>query len=146
MFFSTLRAKVVFFFDIRKNYANFVKNTWQKRQAYLIAPSFCIPLVYLWYRKSDLQIRRPEGVRRNALRVLRPNYPHSEEIAQYIEQKTRRSIGHLWAFGGKNWRAVLSHTTWLPSDVHGWLFAKSLFSLFTFLFPEGILPPCRTLH
>ncbi len=47
-----------------------------------------------------LQVRRPEGVRRNALRVLRPNYPHSEEIAQYIEQKTRRSMGHLWAFGG----------------------------------------------
>ena len=83
-----------------KKYANFVKNTWQKRQAYLIAPAFCIPLVYLWYRKSVLQIRRPEGVRRNALRVLRPNYPHSEEIAQYIEQKTRRSVGDLWAFGG----------------------------------------------
>ena len=47
-----------------------------------------------------LQVRRPEGVRRNALRVLRPNYPHSEEIAQYIEQKTRRFIGHLLAFGG----------------------------------------------
>ena len=57
--------------------------------------AFCIPLVYLWYRKSVLQIRRSEGVRRNALRVLRPNYPHSEEIAQYIEQKTRRSVGHL---------------------------------------------------
>ena len=26
-----------------------------------------------------------EGVRRNALRVLRPKSPHSEEIAQYIE-------------------------------------------------------------
>ena len=100
MFFSTLRAKVVFFFDIRKKYANFVKNTWQKREAYLITSAFCIPLVYLWYRKSDLQVSRPEGVRRNTLRVLRPNYPHSEEIAQYIEQKTRRSIGHLWAFGG----------------------------------------------
>ena len=63
-------------------------------------------LTYLLYilihrnRKSDLLIRRPEGVRRNALRVLRPNYPHSEEIAQYIEQKTRRFIGLLWAFGG----------------------------------------------
>jgi hypothetical protein len=26
-----------------KKYANFVKNTWQKREAYLIAPAFCIP-------------------------------------------------------------------------------------------------------
>ena len=100
MFFSTLRAKVVFFFEMCKKYANFVKNTWQKREAYLIAPAFCIPLVYLWYRKSDLQVSRPEGVRRNALRVLRPNYPHSEEIAQYIEQKTRRSVGDPWAFCG----------------------------------------------
>ena len=32
-----------------------------------------------------LQVSRPEGVRRNALRVLRPKSLHSEEIAQYIE-------------------------------------------------------------
>ena len=52
-------AKVLFFFDMCKKYANFVKNTWQKREAYLIAPAFCIPLVCLWYRKSDLQVSGP---------------------------------------------------------------------------------------
>ena len=31
-----------------------------------------------------------EGVRRNALRVLRPKSPHSEEIAQYIEWRDLR--------------------------------------------------------
>ena len=31
-----------------------------------------------------------------ALRVLLPNYPHSEELEQYIEQITRTSIGYLW--------------------------------------------------
>ena len=45
-------------------------------------PAFCIPLVYLWYRINYLRIRRPEGVRRNALRVQRPKSPHFEESAQ----------------------------------------------------------------
>ena len=31
-----------------------------------------------------------EGVRRNALRVLRPKSPHSEGIAQYIEWRDLR--------------------------------------------------------
>ena len=46
------------------------------------APVFCLPLVYLWYRINYLRIRRPEGVRRNALRVQRPKSPHFEESAQ----------------------------------------------------------------
>ena len=45
-------------------------------------PAFCISLVYLWYRINYLRIRRPEGVRRNALRVQRPKSPHFEESAQ----------------------------------------------------------------
>ena len=46
------------------------------------SPAFCIPLVYLWYRINYLRVRRPEGVRRNALRVQRPKSPHFEESAQ----------------------------------------------------------------
>ena len=48
---------------------------------------------------SYLRVRRPEGVRRNALRVLRPSYPHSEKVAQYIEQNkhiSRTSVGFRW--------------------------------------------------
>ena len=37
-----------------------------------------------------------EGVRRNALRVLRPKSPHSEEIAQYIEWRTPRGCAAVW--------------------------------------------------
>ena len=48
----------------------------------MVLKNFCVGLGI-----GVLQIRRPEGVRRNALRVLCPNYPHSEEVAQYIEQK-----------------------------------------------------------
>ena len=46
------------------------------------SPAFCIPLVYLWSRINYLRVRRPEGVRRNALRVQRPKSPHFEESAQ----------------------------------------------------------------
>ena len=46
-----------------------------------------------------LQVRRPEGVRRNALRAQRPKSPHFEESAQ-AQNKTRRSVGDLWAFCG----------------------------------------------
>ena len=37
-----------------------------------------------------------EGVRRNALRVLRPKSPHSEEIAQYIEWRTPCGCAAVW--------------------------------------------------
>ena len=50
--------------------------------------------------ENYLQVSGPEGVRRNALRVLLPNYPHSEEVEQYIEQITRTSVGFLWPFCG----------------------------------------------
>ena len=48
-------------------------------------------------------------MRRNALRVLLPNYPHSEEVEQYIEQITRRSVGLLWAFGGFQFSVFTFH-------------------------------------
>ena len=37
-----------------------------------------------------------EGVRRNALRVLRPKSSHSEEIAQYIEWRDPRGHAAVW--------------------------------------------------
>ncbi len=35
--------------------------------------------------KEEPRMNQGEGVRRNALRVLRPKSPHSEDIVQYIE-------------------------------------------------------------
>ena len=50
---------------------------------------FCIsPLSLFLPLPFPYQLR--EGVRRNALRVLRPKSPHSEEIAQYIEWRDLR--------------------------------------------------------
>ena len=40
-----------------------------------------------------------EGVRRNALRVLRPKSPHSEEIAQYIEWRDPCGHAAVWLQG-----------------------------------------------
>ena len=40
-----------------------------------------------------------EGVRRNALRVLRPKSPHSEEIAQYIEWRDPCGHAAVWLKG-----------------------------------------------
>ena len=40
-----------------------------------------------------------EGVRRNALRVLRPKRPHSEEIAQYIEWRDPCGHAAVWLQG-----------------------------------------------
>ena len=37
-----------------------------------------------------------EGVRRNALRVLRPKSPHSEESAQHIEWRDPRGHATVW--------------------------------------------------
>ena len=36
------------------------------------------------------------------------------KIPYKLGDHCRTSVGLLWAFGGKNWRAVLSHTTRLP--------------------------------
>ena len=49
--------------------------------------------------RKELRIRRPEGVRRNALRAQRPKSPHFEESAQ-AQNKTRTSVGHLWDIDG----------------------------------------------
>ena len=45
------------------------------------------PLLYLasFYRENTDRRPRDEEVPRMALRVLRPNYPHGKEKAQYIE-------------------------------------------------------------
>ena len=40
-----------------------------------------------------------EGVRRNALRVLCPKSPHSEESAQHIEWRTPRGYAAVWLQG-----------------------------------------------
>ena len=40
-----------------------------------------------------------EGVRRNALQVLRPKSPHSEEIAQYIEWRDPCGHAAVWLQG-----------------------------------------------
>ena len=40
-----------------------------------------------------------EGVRRNALRVLHPKSPHSEEMVQYIEWRTPCGYAAVWLQG-----------------------------------------------
>ena len=57
---------------------------------------FVIP-VYSFF-KGPLT-RGGEGVRRNALRVLRPKSPHSEEIAQYIEWRDPCGHAAVWLKG-----------------------------------------------
>ena len=39
-----------------------------------------------------------EGVRRNALRVLHPKSPHSEEMMQYIEWRTPCGYAAVWLY------------------------------------------------
>ena len=46
-----------------------------------------------------LRFRAREGVRRNALRVLCPKSPHSEEAAQHIEWRDPRGHAAVWLQG-----------------------------------------------
>ena len=57
-----------------------------KKSCFLRLPSLS-PLLYLasFYRENSDRRPRDEEVPRMALRVLRPNYPHSKGKAQYIE-------------------------------------------------------------
>ena len=46
-----------------------------------------------------LRFSAREGVRRNALRVLCPKSPHSEEAAQHIEWRDPRGHAAVWLQG-----------------------------------------------
>ena len=44
-----------------------------------------LPISFAQKTYDEPKTNQGEGVRRNALRVLRPKSPHSEDIVQYIE-------------------------------------------------------------
>ena len=82
--------------------------TFHKKVLFLRFSPF-VPPLYLPYKRPTMNqgttyllptLKKccllSEGVRRNALRVLRPKSPHSEEIAQYIEWRTPRAYAAVW--------------------------------------------------
>ena len=49
--------------------------------------------------KDEPKTNQGEGVQRNALRVLRPKSPHSEEIARHIERRDPCGHAAIWLQG-----------------------------------------------